>query len=105
MTWVVFQPWYVYRSGAKQENQGWRDEEHLAIVPTAIFLGGPNMLCRDCVRFDAESERCLDRKVNPQRWETAVNVAQVIGLRSICVFNEHRERLIACRKTDPPARA
>jgi hypothetical protein len=39
----------------------------------------------------------LDRKVNPDTWERAVEVAQVLGLRSICVFNDHRERLVHSR--------
>jgi hypothetical protein len=54
--------------------------------------------CRDCHRYDPENRKCLDGKVNPPSWETAVNVSQVLGLRSICAFNDHRERLINCRK-------
>lgn len=56
------------------------------------------MECRDCARFDPDAKRCLDRKVNPQTWELAVCVAQQVGLRSICVFNDHRERLISARE-------
>lgn len=61
------------------------------------------MYCRDCPRFDLESNRCKDSKVNPLEYETAVNVAKVMGLRAICVFNDHRERLIEARsqKTKP----
>ncbi|MBI1755637.1 MAG: hypothetical protein HY248_04030 [Fimbriimonas ginsengisoli] len=55
------------------------------------------MYCRDCPRYDGEASRCRDGKVNPPDWETAVNVANVLGLRSICVFNDHRERLVNCR--------
>jgi hypothetical protein len=55
------------------------------------------MLCKDCARYDAENRRCLDGKVNPQKWELAVEVANVIGLRTICVFNDHRERLVQAR--------
>jgi hypothetical protein len=58
------------------------------------------MLCRDCARYDLENKRCLDAKVNPQDWETAVTVAQVFGLRSICVFNDYRERLVRARGLD-----
>jgi hypothetical protein len=54
--------------------------------------------CRDCARFDLEAEKCLDGKVNPPSWETAVTVSQVLGLRSICMFNDHRERLVRARK-------
>jgi len=56
------------------------------------------VLCRDCPRYDLENEKCLDRKVNPKNWEIAVSVSQVLGLRSICVFNDYRERLIASRQ-------
>jgi len=54
--------------------------------------------CRDCNLYDEEAQRCKDRKVNPQSWETAVQVSQVLGLRSICVFNDYRERLVYSRK-------
>jgi hypothetical protein len=30
-------------------------------------------------------------------WETAVNVANVLGIRAICMFNDHRERLVQSR--------
>jgi hypothetical protein len=55
------------------------------------------MDCRDCPRHDADERRCRDGKINPRDWETAVNVANVLGLRSICVFNDHRERLVRSR--------
>ena len=55
------------------------------------------MYCRDCPRFDLENNRCKDSKVNPLEYETAINVANVLGLRAICVFNDHRERLIDTR--------
>ncbi|AIE83555.1 hypothetical protein OP10G_0187 [Fimbriimonas ginsengisoli Gsoil 348] len=41
--------------------------------------------------------------MNPASWETAVTVAQVLGLRSICTFNDYRERLVASRRPFPPA--
>lgn len=63
------------------------------------------MYCRDCARYDSESKRCLDSKVNPPNWETAVSVSQVLGLRSICVFNDYRERLVRCRAVDEPRKA
>jgi hypothetical protein len=56
------------------------------------------MHCRDCARFDPENARCKDGKVNPPDWETCVSVSQVLGLRSICVFNDYRERLVQTRK-------
>lgn len=54
------------------------------------------MICRDCARYDAENAKCLDGKVNPERWDAAFNVAKVVGVRAICVLNDHRERLIGC---------
>lgn len=56
------------------------------------------MLCRDCPRFDPETEQCRDRKINPQSWENTIQVAQTFGVRAICVFNHHRERLVATRE-------
>lgn len=58
------------------------------------------MDCRDCARYneDATTEpggSCRDRKLNPASWEDAVNVSQIYGIRSVCIFNDHRERLIA----------
>jgi hypothetical protein len=55
--------------------------------------------CRDCARYDAENKKCLDGKVNPQRYDTVVSVAQVLGVRAICLFNDHRERLVGVRQT------
>jgi hypothetical protein len=55
------------------------------------------MRCRDCHRFDQETETCRDSKLNPARWEEAVEVGQIYGIRSICTFNDYRERLIAAR--------
>lgn len=59
------------------------------------------MYCRDCARFDTETDRCKDAKVNPADWDTAVNVSNVMGLRSICSFNDFRERLIRARMAKP----
>ncbi len=56
------------------------------------------MECRDCARWDSEARKCRDEKVNPHSWEVAVSVSQVLGLRSICVFNDFRERLVNSRK-------
>ena len=64
------------------------------------------MYCRDCARWDDEAERCRDGKVNPPNLETAVSVANVLGVRSICVFNDYRERLVRSRlqQAQPDAR-
>ena len=55
------------------------------------------MECRDYVRFNEETRECRDKKVNPQSWSEAVEVANYLGVRSICVMNDHRERLIQSR--------
>ena len=55
------------------------------------------MDCRDCARYDETAEACRDRKVNPLKWEDAVSVAQLLGPRAICLFSDHRERIIASR--------
>lgn len=52
------------------------------------------MTCDDCPRFDAETRKCRDGKINPQRWSEAVEVSQILGIRVICSFNDHRERLV-----------
>jgi hypothetical protein len=62
------------------------------------------LICRDCPRYDSDAERCRDGKVNPESWENAVSVSQIMGLRSICIFNDYRERLIAARRPFPDAR-
>jgi hypothetical protein len=41
----------------------------------------------------------MDGKVNPMSWEESVNVANVLGVRAICVFNDYRERLVGSRLT------
>ena len=58
---------------------------------------GFRVYCRDCHRYDTAAEKCLDGKINPPRYEQALSAAQVMGLRSICIFNDHRERLVSVR--------
>lgn len=53
------------------------------------------MHCRDCARYIGG--RCVDGKVNPQSWSMAVEVANVMGIRSICAFNDHRQKLVDSR--------
>ncbi len=55
------------------------------------------MHCRDCHRFDSQNRKCLDRKINPLKWVDAVEVANVMGIRAICIYNDHRERLARSR--------
>ena len=66
------------------------------------------MDCRDCARYDENRSRCMDGKVNPKRYEHALEASQVLGLRAICVFCDHRERLVsvrgqAAKKVETPA--
>ena len=56
-----------------------------------------SMNCPDCPRFDKEENRCKDGKVNPSSHAAAVEVANVLGVRSICTYNDFRERIIAGR--------
>jgi hypothetical protein len=53
------------------------------------------MECRDCPRYI--EGRCKDGKLNPETWDQAVNASNVFGVRAICTFNDHRERLIESR--------
>lgn len=53
-----------------------------------------HMRCEDCPRFDAERESCKDNKLNPRTWENAVEAVQMFGPRSLCMMNDHRERII-----------
>ncbi len=55
------------------------------------------MECKDCARFNAEKKECLDQKLNPADWGSAVIVANAMGVRAICAFNDYRERLIRAR--------
>lgn len=52
------------------------------------------MTCRDCPRYDGEKRICRDGKLNPHRYEQAQEVVKLFGLRVVCPFNDHRERLI-----------
>jgi hypothetical protein len=39
----------------------------------------------------------MDGKLNPQRYSDAIEVANVWGVRSICAYNDHRQRLVEVR--------
>lgn len=54
-----------------------------------------SMHCRDCPRWI--DGKCADQKVNPERYGQAVEVANIHGVRAICPFNEHRDRLVRTR--------
>ena len=55
------------------------------------------MNCRDCPRYDQDAHTCKDGKINPASWGQAVDAAHYFGVRAVCVFCEHRERLVACQ--------
>jgi hypothetical protein len=55
------------------------------------------MVCKDCPRFDHESRKCRDGKLNPPRYSDAVEVANVWGVRAICAYNDHRPRIVSVR--------
>lgn len=55
------------------------------------------MHCRDCSRFDIAARKCRDGKVNPQTWGESIEVANHLGVRCICVFNDYREKLVSTR--------
>ncbi|MCC7434910.1 MAG: hypothetical protein IT363_09510 [Methanoregulaceae archaeon] len=35
--------------------------------------------------------------MNPITWAEAIDVANLLGVRAVCMFNDHRERLVASR--------
>lgn len=55
------------------------------------------MHCKDCPRYDDEARKCRDGKLNPQRYSEAIETCNVYGVRAICTFNDHRQRLIEVR--------
>jgi hypothetical protein len=59
------------------------------------------MDCRDCALWDDKKERCRDGKINPRKYDDALCAAQVLGVRAICIFNDHRERIVGVRTGAP----
>jgi hypothetical protein len=53
--------------------------------------------CKHCARYDSDAGKCRDEKLNPGDWGSAITVANVLGVRAICLFNDHRERLVLSR--------
>jgi hypothetical protein len=37
---------------------------------------------------------CRDGKLNPHSWESAMEVAQQLGARALCMMNDFREEII-----------
>jgi hypothetical protein len=52
------------------------------------------MRCSDCPRFDGKIQFCKDGKLNPATRQQAIDVAQQLGPRSICMMNEFRETIV-----------
>jgi hypothetical protein len=61
------------------------------------------MDCRDCARYCLETNKCKDKKLNPQTYSEAVEISGVYGLRVICMFCDHRERLLQGRALQIPS--
>lgn len=62
------------------------------------------MECSHCERFDPSARRCLDGKINPRHYSQALEAAKVFGPRALCVFNDHRERVLGSRTRLLPPR-
>jgi hypothetical protein len=55
------------------------------------------MRCSQCERFDPEKRACRDGKINPPNYVLTVEAVNVFGVRALCMFNDHRERLAPVR--------
>ena len=55
------------------------------------------MNCCDCPIYDEDRQKCRDGKLNPASYGAAVEVANVFGVRAICSFNDHKQRLVSTR--------
>lgn len=56
--------------------------------------------CPQCLRYDKEARHCLDGKANPKRKSDSVEVAEVLGVQHLCLFNPYRDT-IALQMYDP----
>jgi len=52
------------------------------------------MDCRDCSLLNAETGACRSGKLNPRTKEDATDIVRMIGIRALCIFNEHREPIV-----------
>lgn len=50
--------------------------------------------CRQCCAYDREERRCRVGKTNPPRKHEALTVAELLGVRTLCIHNPYREPLI-----------
>lgn len=60
--------------------------------------------CWNCNRFHRDEGRCKDGKTNPRRKTDAVEVAEVMGVRALCIFSPYRD-ILAVRLTMPNSEA
>lgn len=69
------------------------------------------ILCHQCSAYDREAMRCRHGKANPQKKADSLLVAELLGVRALCVHNPFREALLLRMYspnrrflwTDPPA--
>jgi len=57
--------------------------------------------CQDCPRYDEDAGICVDGKLNPESLVAAIEVAQHIGPRAICILNDHREQILDIHLGNP----
>lgn len=50
--------------------------------------------CRQCCAYDREERRCRVGKTNPPHKHVAFTVAELLGVRALCIHNPYREPLI-----------
>jgi hypothetical protein len=50
--------------------------------------------CPHCCAYDRNERRCRVGKTNPPRKHDAQTVAELFGVRSLCIHNPYREPLI-----------
>lgn len=50
--------------------------------------------CWQCPTYDREVRRCRIGKTNPETKHESITVAEVLGVRALCVHNPYREPLL-----------
>lgn len=49
--------------------------------------------CLQCRRYDKDARQCRDGKANPKRKSDSVEVAEVLGVTHLCLFNPYRDAI------------
>ena len=49
--------------------------------------------CWQCQRYDRNERRCKDGKTNPKKRSDTVEVAEQLGVQTICLYNPYRDML------------